>query len=751
VSPVSRGRKKKSRSGKGRARLSSVPTLEGFYRTLADGFRPLAGTRDPLEVEMFTSGLLGTLTGPDAVGHEPDADLLTGFVDYCRRSGTPQTVAALHALRAVATTDEVREAAGAAMRTLNRPAPPWAESIGDVEVVECWRMGDVYGDQIDVMCVFGYGEARHAVMTLVDFNHLGGWVKDVFPIDVPAEVLVEMRKAVAESGGIATISPIDPAEVRPLLEKAFRATEMTWDADVSEAFAEFRALALARTRALPNTAPDIAEPDEVTGYERERIVDEFLASDEAAALRPPDAARYCARLIVDYGCDHDESQPLRVSPAKIEIFMLGWLPRKVLLDSVDRTAMPAVVSAWTRWAAARADLPAAAVTEVVDTSQRVGEHFDEAYDDPANASPGRLMLQGIGTLDSVDDVQEVLERRHFAMPYFGTRIGDEDYSRLDPNDPDERRLLIEGEHPEYHAALTDPSFDGEIRGVNPRLHIAMHEIVANQLWDDDPPEAWAAAQRLVAQGHDRHDVLHALADVAVRQLHGALSSGQPVADSAYRRALDALGGGRRRGTRAAKSRPSAPGAAATYQVKIGIRGAKPPIWRRLRLPADTTLASLHHVIQAAFGWEDCHLHHFFDDEGRRYTPADYESWDDSPADEAATRLRDVVRQTGDKLRYEYDFGDSWEHVIAVEDVLQETSTAATCLTGRRAGPIEDSGGVWGYGYLCEVMGDPDHPEHAEKSRWLFDVVGLRHFDPAAFDKNAVNATLATLRVAGVRG
>ena len=746
MSPVSRGRKKKSRSGKGRQRLSSVPTFDGVYRAVVDGFRPLVSAQDPFEVEMFTSGLLGTLQKPESMGHETDPDLLLGLIGYCRRTGSPQAVAALHALRVVATTEEARDAAAAAVDSLNRPAPPWAGRIGEVDVHEAWWMGEVYGDQADVMCVFGYGADRHAVMTLVDFNHLGGWVKDVFPTDDPDQTLVQLRTAVEESDGITTLRPVEPADARRLLEKGFEATEMTWQPDVADTYAEFRALALARIRALPDTAPPLAEPAEVTADERERIIEDFLASDEVAKLPSVESARYCARLIVDYGCDYDESQPMRVSPAKMENFLLGWLPRKVMLDEDDKAAMPAAVAAWTRWAAGRSDLPAVAVAEVVEVVEGAGEAFADTYDDPANASPGRLMLQGLGQLDGIEDVQGVLERRHFTMPYFGTRIGDEDFPRLDPNDPDERRLLIEGEHPEYHGALSDPSFDGEIDGVNPRLHIAMHEIVANQLWDDDPPEAWAAAQRLVAQGHDRHDVLHALADVVARQLHGALSTGLPIADSAYRRALDALGGGRRRGTRSAKPRRAAARDAAAYQVKIGIRGAKPPIWRRLRLPADTTLADLHHVIQAAFGWEDCHLHHYFDDEGRRYTPADYESWDESPADEAATRLRDVVRQVGHKLLYEYDFGDSWEHDIVVEDVLADRSSTVVCVGGRRAGPVEDSGGVWGYAALCEAMADPTHPQHAERRTWVHDVVGVPRFDPAAFDKDAVNRALASVPV-----
>ncbi|MGH8776035.1 MAG: DUF1841 family protein [Jiangellaceae bacterium] len=752
MSPVSRGRKKKKKSRSGRAqRQSPIAILDGLHRTIVDGFRPLAHTRDPFEVEMFTSGLLGTLPNAKGVGFEPDEALLLGLVSYCERRRSPQSIAALHALRVLATSTDVRGAASDTIAMLDVPAPPWAGAIGNVELRECWRMADVYGDQADVTCVFGYGNQRHALCYLVDFNHMGGWVKDVFPIDEPDAVLTEMRKSVEQSDGIATVTPLDPAEARHLLERGFQATETTWEPDVADTFSEFRALGLARCRALPDTASEQPDLDEVSDHQRERLVEEFLASDEAAALSSRESAAYGARLIVDYGCDYDESQPLRVSPAKIEIFMLGWLPKKVLLDDDDKAAMPAVVTAWTRWAARRNNLPPAAAAEVVEAAEEIGRHFADEYDDPANASPGRLLLRGLDNVGSLDEVQGALERRTFAMPYFGTRIGDEVYPMLDPNDPDERGILIEGEHPEYHAALADPSFHGEIDGVNPGLHVAFHEIVAHQLWDDDPPEAWRAAQRLRDQGHERHDILHALAHVVATDLHGTLTTGQAVDDAAYRQALEALGRGKATRRKAA-ARPRASTAAATaYQVKIGIRGASPPIWRRLQVPAETTLAQLHHVIQAAFGWKDSHLHHFRDSADRRYAPTGTESWGDKPGNEAGTRLRDVIGAEGDKLRYEYDFGDSWEHDILVEDVLTDgPRDRAVCLAGRRAGPIEDSGGVWGYDYLCEVMADPDHPEHAERRDWVYDIVGVARFDPAAFDKDAVNDALAAVPIGAAR-
>jgi Plasmid pRiA4b ORF-3-like protein len=61
----------------------------------------------------------------------------------------------------------------------------------------------------------------------------------------------------------------------------------------------------------------------------------------------------------------------------------------------------------------------------------------------------------------------------------------------------------------------------------------------------------------------------------------------------------------------------------------------------------------------AFGWEDAHLH-AFEVGGRRYSRPDFELWDEA-ADEGKARLQDLASRPGARLRYTYDFGDSWEH------------------------------------------------------------------------------------------
>jgi hypothetical protein len=137
--------------------------------------------------------------------------------------------------------------------------------------------------------------------------------------------------------------------------------------------------------------------------------------------------------------------------------------------------------------------------------------------------------------------RDAIDRRRFAMPFSSTRIGDEDFPALDPGNPDDRLLLIEGEHPEFHDLLYDPTFEGEIDGTSPHAHIAIHEVVANQLWDDNPPGAWRAAKRLREARVERHDILHQLGEVVVTQIYGVLSAGPgPGAPPADWSGFDAL-------------------------------------------------------------------------------------------------------------------------------------------------------------------------------------------------------------------
>jgi hypothetical protein len=120
------------------------------------------------------------------------------------------------------------------------------------------------------------------------------------------------------------------------------------------------------------------------------------------------------------------------------------------------------------------------------------------------------------------------KRRLFVAPPASGDYDNIDLALLDPADPDERRLLILAEHPELHRAIQADSEEIHINGepMSPNLHIAMHEIVANQIWDDQPPETWQTAQRLLEAGYERHEMLHMLASVVADDVYGILREGQ---------------------------------------------------------------------------------------------------------------------------------------------------------------------------------------------------------------------------------
>src|SRR5437588_11834024 len=98
-----------------------------------------------------------------------------------------------------------------------------------------------------------------------------------------------------------------------------------------------------------------------------------------------------------------------------------------------------------------------------------------------------------------------------------------------------------------------------------------------------------------------------------------------------------------------------------YQLKATLLGTSPPIWRRLLVPADVTLAQLHDVLQAAMGWEDDHMHEF--SIGQRHfgrpDPEDRLMGMPSVVNDRMVRLYGMLGRVGSKAIYTYDFGDSW--------------------------------------------------------------------------------------------
>lgn len=137
--------------------------------------------------------------------------------------------------------------------------------------------------------------------------------------------------------------------------------------------------------------------------------------------------------------------------------------------------------------------------------------------------------------------------------------------------------------------------------------------------------------------------------------------------------------------------PNAQFERAIYQIKVSLEFIRPPVWRRLLVSGDTTLGELHHILLIAMPWDGDHAH-VFRIGGNDYAPQEAGIGED----EDEVMLCDLITAAGKKLRYIYDLGDCWRHVILVEKVLPEDPRYPghpVCLKGQEDCPREDCGGL----------------------------------------------------------
>ena len=192
------------------------------------------------------------------------------------------------------------------------------------------------------------------------------------------------------------------------------------------------------------------------------------------------------------------------------------------------------------------------------------------------------------------------------------------------------------------------------------------------------------------------------------------------------------------------------GEPALLRIRVELDHATPPIWRRLDIRSDASLDAVHQVLQAAYGWAGSHLHRFslggspFDVGSQLFLcPYDVQEGEDEGPPASEVRLDETIQEPGDTLRYVYDYGDSWELTLRLEQRLPcpDAAPTARCVDGRRAAPPEDSGGITDAAELAEVLADPAAFDPEEVNQALAHPLagwgGLLEVDLTRFDPQVV--------------
>jgi hypothetical protein len=488
-----------------RSQAASAAPPSALFRELLRAARELLAVRSPLDAELMVSELLGTWWPQrhhTAGGAGVEQVVGEGLVEYAASQPSPAALALLSGVACLGTPRQAVAAEQAAISMIDSgvKAPSWADHLGAVAPAECYVNSDEWGDQDEIICVFSYaGEEPHALVSVVDYN-AGGMIRDGWVTSRVDKLLEHCRQAAAGKAG-DTFKQIDPPQARKVLQAALDTTDAAEDPPVSDSFASYHAFIRARIRALPPSPGGGARIKR--GWSRERralLAAEFLASDEAEDLSDRQAASRCADRIIDFGCDQDSGRPLRMSPVKVQNFLLSWLPRRVMLSSADQEAMPHALGAWVRWAGRKRGLTDAAMGQTLDTVFDSMGTFSRIYRDVAEFGLDEKLVARL----LPDSDLEALPRRAFAFPVLEGRHGGVDLSKLDPANPADRRLLLAADH---DTRTGSPSAAGVGR------HIDRHLAIADRLWHGAPPALWDAAQRLLDGGEDRHLVLHALMDL----------------------------------------------------------------------------------------------------------------------------------------------------------------------------------------------------------------------------------------------
>jgi len=417
------------------------------------------------------------------------------LVDEAIREPSPEGAAMLRLLVSLGSPATKRSASRALAELTEADIypPEWVTAVGKAVPVQAWRRYDVFGDGEAIAVTFRYGEAEHGIVAQVDLTGI--------PVAIGVGVATDGASLIEAMSGdedpFDRVEHIGLAEARHRLEEPLARCDQGADPDLTVQTLAYLPVARSRVRRLP--AEGAAPVPVFTAADRAAVVDDFLKSPLAAeaVAADEDAARFRAEALTGYSSRTPGEPPAQVGPGTIAHLLLGHVPNTFSLSAAQRQHLEAAVTAWVRWSARHRGLDEAATERLAGSLPEVFGQFGSAYHDP-DAVTARSYLADVATGDA--DVRELaghVARRMFAVPRPAS-----DGAAVDVGDPAVRRALTEDEFAECtpHADLTHEEFIA-----------AVHRVVA-ELWDDDPAETFAAAQRLFASGADRHDVIHTLAE-----------------------------------------------------------------------------------------------------------------------------------------------------------------------------------------------------------------------------------------------
>jgi hypothetical protein len=371
-------------NGRPRAAHAAAGGVEPEFAEMLAGVAKIAvrGAFEPktaLEAEHWASCLLAALD----VGRIVDSELRRRFradlVAAVEALGSASALATLRALSGVGEETERARARAAAARLAARGVsePVWAAGVGLARpVAAALQYEEAFEDGVSVMIEFeGCDRKPYTLGIYIDHN-MGGLVKDVFLVGPLSKVRPKLS-VIASNGVRLAVRDLDLAEARARVVAALDILDHTFQPPVDGDVFRLRALIDARIDLLPDGFTLDDEYVETSQAERERMVEAFLESPHGQRWRGDEDAQDVVATAIEFGADYNFGGPLRWSAVVVEIFMTGWLARKVIRERSFFEHVPEVLPDWVAFAGSRRGVPAEPLREAIDA---VAKYRDEMFE-----------------------------------------------------------------------------------------------------------------------------------------------------------------------------------------------------------------------------------------------------------------------------------------------------------------------------------------------------------------------------------
>jgi len=384
------------RPGAARRRRDNTPEL-------LTSIRSALRSDHPLPLLLFASGLVDVVDPRNRnpfVLDRSDGPGISEMIDSFTSVNLPETTALLTAMVLLLEGKPGSASIRQELRRRTHRLPAWLISLTPLRVTRVMTTTHPFHDGEDVLVeVLTHGGHSFTVAVYVDHN-LGTLVKDAFIIPDDVDIVRAILLSHADDPEIV-MAPLDPAEARARIEAATDAASRTFPPFESDTWPMCRPLVELVARLLPGGGEGYRFT-EWSEAARGDLEQRFLASPHAQNL---DADQ---RNLVDpllwFGCDYGIGEPLNWSPTRAEIFLLDWVPRKLLVGRRVLRKIPALLQAFVAFGHEQIGLRHDLTAETIRAIEQFGPAYRTAITGPRSTGPLALLERaGIINIEDTSD------------------------------------------------------------------------------------------------------------------------------------------------------------------------------------------------------------------------------------------------------------------------------------------------------------------------------------------------------------